>query len=147
MTFTLFVVFLSLSAFAGGFENEKDLIKTANKLFEAGKYAECLDFYSTLVSNHPQDPIFSYKYGVCKLYATEDKVESLRYLGYATQKKDKVDAVAFFFYGKALQQNYEFDAAAKQFKIYQSLVKPKEAELLDVSNLNKLPLVDIEQNF
>ena len=133
----LFVVFLSLSAFAGGIENEKDLIKTANKLFEAGKYAECLEYYSTLVSNHPKDPIFSYKYGVCKLYATEDKVESLRYLGYATQKKDKVDAIAFFFYGKALQQNYEFDAAAKQFKIYQSLVKPKEAELLDVSNYIK----------
>ena len=95
--FALFVVFISLSAFAGGIENEKDLIKTANKLFEAGKYAECLDYYSTLVSNHPNDPIFSYKYGVCKLYATEDKVESLRYLGYATQKKDKVDAIAFFY--------------------------------------------------
>ena len=135
--FALFVVFISLSAFAGGIENEKDLIKTANKLFEAGKYAECLDYYSTLVSNHPQNPIFSYKYGVCKLYATEDKVESLRYLGYATQKKDKVDPVAFFFYGKALQQNYEFDAAAKQFKIYQGLVKPKEAEASNVSHYIK----------
>ncbi|MBI35930.1 MAG: hypothetical protein CMP67_11270 [Flavobacteriales bacterium] len=133
----LFVVFLSLSAFAGDIENEKDLIKTANKLFEAGKYAECLDYYSTLVSNHPKDPIFSYKYGVCKLYATEDKVESLRYLGFATQKKDQVDPIAFYFFGKALQQNYEFDAAAKQFKIYQSLVKPKEAEEMNVSNCIK----------
>ncbi|MAW64654.1 MAG: hypothetical protein CMD18_00500 [Flavobacteriales bacterium] len=126
-----------MSAFIGDIESEKDLIKTADKLFLAGKYADCLDYYSTLVSNHPQDPIFSYKYGVCKLYATEDKVESLRYLGFATKKKEKVDPIAFFFYGQALQQNYEFDAAAKQFKVYKSLVKPKEAEALNVSHYIK----------
>lgn len=130
----LFVVFISLSAFVGDFDDEKDLIKTADKHFEAEEYAEALDLYSTLVSNHAQDPNYNYKYGACKLFATEDKIDALRYLSFATQS-DKVDPQAFYFYGKALQMNYEFDKAAIQFKKFKLLVKEKEYRDLHIDHL------------
>ena len=130
----LFVVFISLSAFVGDFDDEKDLIKTADKHFEAEEYAEALDLYSTLVSNHAQDPNYNYKYGACKLFATEDKIDALRYLSFAAQS-DKVDPQAFYFYGKALQMNYEFDKAAIQYKKFKLLVKEKEYRELHIDHL------------
>lgn len=133
----LFVVFLSFSAVIGEFDSEKDLIKAADKHFEAGDYNDCLSLYEGLVSNHPQDPNYNYRYGVCLLYASEDKVQALRYLSFSVKKEDKVDSKAFYFYGIALQQNYEFESASNQFKKFQSLVKPKEAEELKVAQLIK----------
>ena len=126
----LFVVFLSFSAAIGEFDSEKDLIKAADKHFEAGEYNECLSLYEGLVSNHPQNPNYNYRYGTCLLYASEDKVQALRYLSFSVKKEDAVDPKAFFYYGVALQQNYEFESAGKQFKKFQSLVKAKEAQEL-----------------
>lgn len=133
----LFVVFLSFSAAIGEFDSEKDLIKAADKHFEAGEYSECLSLYEGLVSNHPQDPNYNYRYGTCLLYASEDKVQALRYLSFSVKKETAVEPKAFFFYGVALQQNYEFEGASKQFKKFQTLVKAKEAEELNVSQLIK----------
>ena len=133
----LFVVFLSFSAAIGEFDSEKDLIKAADKHFEAGEYNECLSLYEGLVSNHPQNPNYNYRYGTCLLYASEDKVQALRYLSFSVKKEDAVDPKAFFYYGVALQQNYEFESAGKQFKKFQSLVKAKEAQELKVSLLIK----------
>ena len=107
----LFVVFISLSAFIGDYGDEKDLIKAADKHFEVGDYAECKDLYAQLRGLHPQDPNYSYRYGVCLLFASEDKVEALRYLKFATKNEGNVDPQVFFYYGKALQANYEFDEA------------------------------------
>lgn len=130
----LFVVFISFSALTGEFENEKDLIKTADKQFEAGEYAQCLELFSQLVSNHAQNPDYLYKYGTCLLFATEDKLQSLRYLKFAVGKPD-VDPIAFYYYGKALQTNYEFDEAINQYKKFKSKAKSKDVADLKIDHL------------
>ena len=131
----LFVVLVSLSAFMGDFDDEKDLIKTADKHFKSERYKQCLELYSTLVANHPQDPNFNYKYGACLLIATEDKAKALSYLNFATQKDGQVDPVAFYFYGKALQMNYDFESATKQYKKFQKIGKGKDVKSLQISAL------------
>ena len=128
---------LSLTAFVGDYKNEKELIKVADKYFDAGGYDQCLDLYSQLVSTHPKAPNYNFKYGVCLLYSTEDKVQSLRYLSFSVKNENIVDPKAFYFYGQALQQNYDFDRAIKNYKKYQSLVKGKESQDLNTPRLIK----------
>ena len=127
----------SLTAFVGDYKNEKELIKVADKFFNAKGYDQCLDLYSQLVSTHPKDPNYNFKYGVCLLYSTDDKVQSLRYLSFSVKNESIVDPKAFYFFGQALQQNYDFDRAIKNYKKYQSLVKGKESQGLNTLRLIK----------
>ena len=120
----LLVVFISFSAFTGDFEDEEDLIKTANKHFSKGEYTQCVELFSQLVSNHPQDPNYNFKYGTCLLFSTEDKEQAIRFLKFSINKGD-VDPEASFFYGRALHLNYQFSKAKAQYIKFRSSVKPK----------------------
>jgi hypothetical protein len=120
----LLVVFISFSAFTGDFETEEDLIKAANKHFSKGEYTQCIGLFSQLVSNHPQNPNYNFKYGTCLLFSTEDKEQAIRFLKFAINKGD-VDPEAYFFYGRALHLNYQFSNAKKQYNKFSSKVNPK----------------------
>lgn len=133
----ILTISLSLTAFVGEYKNEKELIKASDKYFDTGEYDQCLDLYSQLVSTHPKNPNYNFKYGVCLLYSTEDKVQSLRYLSFSVKNENIVNPKAFYFYGQALQQNYDFDRAIKNYKKYQSLVKGKESQALNTPSLIK----------
>ena len=121
----LLVVFISFSAFTGDFETEEDLIKTANKHFSKGEYTQCVELFSQLVSNHPQDPNYNFKYGTCLLFSTEDKEQAIRFLKFAINKGGEVEPEAYFFYGRALHLNYQFSKAKAQYIKFRSTVKPK----------------------
>lgn len=128
----LLVVFISFSALTGEYENEEDLIKAANKHFSKGEYAQCVELFSQLVSNHPQNANYNYKYGTCLLYSTEDKEQAIKFLQFSINKGG-ADPEAFFYYGRALHLNYQFTEAKAQYVRYRSVVKPKVAEKVGIT--------------
>jgi hypothetical protein len=120
----LLVVFISFSSLTGEYENEEDLIKAANKHFSKREYTQCVELFSQLVSNHPQNPNYNYKYGTCLLFATEDKEQAIKFLKFSINKGG-ADSHAFFYFGRALHLNYQFAEAKVQYIKFRSAVKPK----------------------
>ena len=82
------IIFISLVANApNNFGSDKELRKQADNFFKNDDYAACLPLYSQLLSLYPKDPNFNYKYGVCLLYAKENKEKPLPYLIFAIGKE------------------------------------------------------------
>jgi hypothetical protein len=127
----LLIIFISLVANAqNNFGSEKELRKQADSFFKNDDYASCLPLYSQLLSLYPKDPNFNYKYGVCLLYAKENKEKPLPYLIFAIGKED-VDDDIYYHLGKAYHLNYRFDEAIAQYNIFKQK-KSKSSTKLEV---------------
>lgn len=127
----LLIIFISLVANAqNNFGSEKELRKQADNFFKNDDYAACLPLYSQLLSLYPKDPNFNYKYGVCLLYAKENKEKPLPYLIFAIGKED-VDDDIYYHLGKAYHLNYRFDEAIAQYNIFKQK-KSKSSTKLEV---------------
>lgn len=132
----LLVVFISFSSLTGDYETEEDLIKAANKHFSKGEYTQCIELFTQLISNHPENPEYNYKYGTCLLFCSEDKGEAVKYLKFATSKSS-VEGEAFFYYGRALQLTYQFEPAKVQFQKFKASVKPKVSKKYETNSYIK----------
>lgn len=107
-------------------ETEEDLKEKADKLFEKEQYVEATSLYLRLLSLHPKDVSYNFKYGTCLLFNSDDKKkQALRYLNFAV-KSPSVDPRAFYFRGRAFHLNYEFEKAKKMYKKYQSVRSSKD---------------------
>ncbi len=127
----LLVIFISFVASAqNNFGSEKELRKQADNFFKDDDYAASLPLYSQLLSLYPKDPNFNYKYGVCLLYAKENKEKPLPYLSFALGKED-VDDDIYYHLGKAYHLNYRFDEAIAQYNIFKQK-KSKTSTKLEV---------------
>ncbi len=112
------------------------MIKQAEKLFAEKKYTEAVDLYTQLSSNHPDVADYSYKYGVCLLYAGADKEEALKHLKIAAGKLG-VDVLSYYYLGKAYQLNYSFKLAIEAYNSFKSRAPVKLLKEYDVSQLIK----------
>lgn len=127
----LFSVFINFVANAqNNFGSEKELRKQAESLFKDDDFAAALPLFSQLLSLYPKDPNFNYKYGVCLLYAKENKEKPLPYLMFAVGKED-VDDDIYYHLGKAYHLNYRFDDAIAQYNIFKQK-KSKTSTKLEV---------------
>ncbi len=99
------------------FESEEQLVAQANKLFVDADYVNAMPLFSQLLSLHPKDANYNYKFGVCLLNNDEDKTKSLQYFDFAV-KETAVDKEAYFYAGKAYQTNARFDEALAFFEKY-----------------------------
>jgi tetratricopeptide (TPR) repeat protein len=127
----LFLVFICFVANAqNNFGSEKELRKQAENFFKDDDYAAALPLYSQLLSLYPKDPNFNYKYGVCLLYAKENKEKPLPYLTFALGKED-VDDDLYYHLGKAYHLNYRFDDAIAQYNVFKQK-KSKTSTKLEV---------------
>jgi hypothetical protein len=100
------------------FKTNEERLKYANQLFEEGKFVEAEKLFLESLSLDQLNPDLNFKYGVCLLYASEKKDESLRFLRYAVSKN--ADPRSHFYLGKALHLNYRFKDAIEQYKLYKS---------------------------
>lgn len=101
------------------FESEEQLVAQANKLFVAADYVNAMPLFSQLLSLHPKEANYNYKFGVCLLHNDEDKTKSLQYFDFAV-KEPAVDKEAFFYAGKGYQLNARFDEALGFYEKYKS---------------------------
>ena len=112
------------------FGSEKELRKQAEGLFKDDDYASALPLFSQLLSLYPKDPNFNYKFGVCLLYAKENKEKPLPYLLFALGKEG-VDDDVYYHLGRAFHLNYRFDDAIAQYNIFKQK-KNKASTKLEV---------------
>ena len=92
------------------FKNESDLIKHANEKFKDGSFIQALPLFSQLVSLHPRNTDYNFKFGTCILYSGVDKETAIRHLEFST-KKSVGDARAYYYLGLAKHLNYDFREA------------------------------------
>ncbi len=113
------------------FTTEEDLKKEAQKFFDNEQYAEAYPLYSQLLSVYPKDPNYNYRFGICMLYASDDKEKPISYLEYASKQPD-VEKAVFFFLGKAYHLNYRFDDAINAFNRFKKEASAYQQKKLQV---------------
>lgn len=111
------VFLISLITTVAYAQTESELKEDANKLFEKEQYVDATSLYLRLLSLNPKNEEYNYRYGTCLLFNSYQKKDALRYLNFAT-KQTSIDPRAYYFYGKALHLNYQFDEAIKNYKVY-----------------------------
>jgi hypothetical protein len=113
----------------------KDVIaleKKADKIFKDQLYSQAKDIYSTLLSNYPKDPFYSFRFGVCLLYGDRRNMEKpIQYLELAAKAKD-IDPEVYYYLGQAYHFNYRFNDAIRLYQKYRSLVSNNKAARKDV---------------
>jgi len=99
-------------------QSEEELKKQAEQMFEDEDYIKAYKNYSQLVSNHPTDPLYNYRLGVCMIYAEPDKKKSFSYLNKAYNNRAELPKDVTFFLGKAYHINYLFDEAIRFYNLF-----------------------------
>jgi hypothetical protein len=92
------------------FKNEADLIKHANANFKDGSFIQALPLFSQLVSLHPKNTDYNFKFGTCILYSGVDKETAIKHIEFST-KKSVNDVRAYYYLGLAKHLNYDFKEA------------------------------------
>lgn len=113
--------------------SEVDVIKKAADLFEEADYPAAMPLYSQLLANHPKDPNYNYRFGVCMVYANADKGKALPFLEVAS-KDPKAEVEVWFYLGRAYHLNYRFDEAIRAYSKFKTIAGEKKAEKLQVNN-------------
>jgi hypothetical protein len=98
-------------------QTEAEMKVQADKLFDSEQYLEATPLYLRLLSLQPRDLNYNYKYGTCLLFNSNRKQEAIRYLNAAVNDPN-VAAEAYYFLGKALHLNYQFNEAIKNYNFY-----------------------------
>lgn len=112
-------------------QNEDNQLKKADKLFEAGKYAEAYPLYTHLLSMNKGNVDITFKYGATLLYGSDRKADAIPFLEKAGSNST-TDVRVLFFLGKAYQLNYEFNKAIKAYQDFKSKADSKVLSVFDV---------------
>ena len=118
------LLFIFMGSLSFG-QTEDELIKRAGKLFEQEEYVGATPLYLRLLSVHPKNSDYNFRYGACLLFNSNQKKEAIRYLNFAV-KDPEVDPRAFYFHGKSLHLNYQFEHAKKSYVQYRTKRSKKD---------------------
>lgn len=130
---TIILAVISLYAnFLAAQGNEEELRLKANTAFEAGLYLDAHPLYSQLVSLHPKNEDYNWRFGACTIFAGSDYETAIKHLRFASQRTT-VDPRAYYYLGLAFQLNYEFDPAVKAYNNFINLGDAKLKAEFDVN--------------
>lgn len=131
----LLMLFLAFPFNSSGQGKGKDIVdieKKADKMYRQQQYVQAKDLYSTLLSNYPKDPFYSFRFGVCLLYGDRRNLEKpLQFLELAA-KAPGIDNEVFYYLGQAYHFNYRFTDAIRLYQKYRGLVSNNKAARKDV---------------
>ncbi|MCC6689972.1 MAG: PD40 domain-containing protein [Bacteroidia bacterium] len=136
-TILLTIVFFILSALAAIAQSEKltkqdkDLLKKANEYYTEGNYLRALEIYKVLAESYLNNAELIYKTGICYLYKTDEKSNSIDFISKAGTLNNKLEDYNFNM-GRAYHVNYRFKEAITYFETYisekPSIIKKNLAE-------------------
>ncbi len=113
------------------YESEDKILKDAEKYFKENNYPKAFPLYSQILSLHPRDFNYNFKFGVCLLFANEDPERVVYHLDYAT-KYEKIDPLAFYYLGRAYHLSYRFDDAISSFETFKKKASSSQLKTLEV---------------
>ena len=123
------MLFTTVLAYAQ--DSQEEIKDKASVLFENEQYVEATSLYLRILSIEPRNFELNFKYGACLLYNSNQKKDALKYLKYSITDSN-IDPRAYFFTGKALHLNYQFEEARKQYQIYLNSQSEKTDNRYDV---------------
>ncbi len=98
-------------------QTEVEMKAQADKLFDSEQYLSATPLYLRLLSLQPREFAYNYKYGTCLLYNSNNKQDAIKYLSFAINDP-AISPDAYYFLGRALHLNYQFNEAIKQYTRY-----------------------------
>ena len=98
-------------------QTEPEIKEKADKLFAYEQFVDATPLYLRLLSLQPKNTEYNFKFGTCLLYNSNKKQDALKYLNYAVSDP-AMNPEAWYYLGKALQLNYQFNEAIKNYSIY-----------------------------
>ncbi len=110
-------IFLLLSSLLFA-QTEAEMKVQADKFFDNEQYLEATPLYLRLLALQPKDVQYNYKYGTCLLFNSNYKSGAIKYLNYAVNNDPDIVPEAYYFLGKALHFNYQFNDAIKYYSQY-----------------------------
>ncbi len=124
---------------------ENELISNAESLFGNNDFKNAMPLYAHLVSVHPDNATYNYRYGVCTLYGKrDDKKTPIKYLTIAENKGLDASDLNYFL-GLAYNYDQDYAKALKYYNLYLNSAaadSPRKEEVLKSVNscLNGLSL-------
>ena len=98
-------------------QTEVEMKAQADKMFDSEQYLSATPLYLRLLSLQPREFAYNYKYGTCLLYNSNNKQDAIKYLSFAVNDP-AISPDAYYFLGRALHLNYQFNEAIKQYTRY-----------------------------
>ena len=157
--FVFFGLVLYLLSFTAGysyaqnaqtnFTSEKEIAKQAEVFFTQENYVGAKPLFSQLLSLHPNDVNYTFKFGVCEIYASKDKSLSIQWLEKATQAPN-AELNYFYYLGLAYHLNYRFNDAIDTYTSFLKKADKKTLALypaqrqIDMCNHAKQLLVEVQ---
>lgn len=114
ITYVFIFLFVATASYS---QTEGEIKENAEKLFENEEYVAATSLYLRLLSLNPRDADYNFRYGTCLLFNSYKKQDAIRYLSYSVNEPT-IDARAYYFYGRALHLNYQFEDAKKYYRQY-----------------------------
>ncbi len=105
-----------------GYKEAKDKLKEADGNYELDNraaYTKALDLYLVAYKFNSNNAELNFKIGYCYLN-TLYKSNALQYIEKAYELNKKVSPAINYYYGMALQYNYLFDMAAKEYQTFRA---------------------------
>jgi epidermal growth factor receptor substrate 15 len=99
-------------------QTEAEMKTQADKLFDSEQYLEATSLYMRLLSLQPKEVSYNYRYGTCLLFNSDKKADAIKYLTFAVNNDPAIVPEAYYFLGKALHLNYQFNEAIKFYTKY-----------------------------
>ncbi|MCK5855915.1 MAG: PD40 domain-containing protein [Bacteroidales bacterium] len=128
----LFFLLTVVVAAQEGFKDEEAMANKADALFKKELYRQAYEYYQTLLSNHRENTLYSYRFGVCMMFSDKkDKEKPIRYIEVAANDPE-MDIRVFYYLGRAYHQNYRFSEAKVAYQKYKTLAKSKTVAKFDI---------------
>lgn len=110
-------------------KEEKAKLQVAENFFNQEMYLRALPTYIDLMNAHQSDLYFKYRTGICYLYNSDSKEQSITLLEEVASKVPNSMDVLFYL-GRAYHLNYKFDKATEKFNEYLKMNPPINQRLL-----------------
>lgn len=148
----IFIIILFFSQFlVFSQETREDIEKRANSYFSNEMYIEATPLFLHLISLEPRNANYNYKYGTCLLFNSQEKQHAFKYLNYAVNFGQNIDAEAYYFLGKAYHLTYQFDKAIENYTAYKqkagsrAVAKLQVDRQIEMCRNGKLLMADISE--
>ncbi len=110
-------------------KEEKSKLQAAENFFNEEMYLRALPTYVDLMNAHPADLYFKFRSGICYLYNSDAKEQSIILLEEVASKAQSSLDVRFYL-GRAYHLNYKFDKAIEVFDEYLKMNPPVNQRIL-----------------
>lgn len=107
----------------------KKLKKTANQLFDAGKYAQAAENFEAAYQKNPQRKELIYQAGECYYFLKDFKNASRSYKE-VKEENDKYELVGLK-YARSLKQDGQYEAAKREFIYFQTAYQGPDKGILN----------------